>query len=347
MKSTFSRTASLLCALLLCAGGLTACNSAAADLSYSSVTAAPRASENGSWTYGLKSAYDDAEMASEDFSYDYDLTGAESAPANAQETRKIVRTARVSLQTKRFDDALDAVSAMAEQFGGYIESSDVSGRQYDADYRVRNASFTLRIPADRLDECLDSLCTSDELFNVLNKTMNSSDITDSYYDTKSRLDSLKTQEERLLAMLEGATELEYMLQIEQTLADVRYQIENYYSAMQRYDSQVAMSTLSIELEEVLNYEVQVSTPKSYGERLASAFQSSWRGFVRGAGDFFIDLIFALPAILVVALVIALTVALIRYGVRRSRRKRVERMQRLYAQSAAASPGEETPKPESK
>ena len=50
-------------------------------------------------------------MASEDYIYDYDMTGKESVPATAQETRKIVRTAQVSLQTKRFDDALDAVSA--------------------------------------------------------------------------------------------------------------------------------------------------------------------------------------------------------------------------------------------
>lgn len=236
------------------------------------------------------------------------------------DTRKIIKTVSLELETKKFNDAVAQITNSAAARGGYIEYSYVSGESMDSDVTERRANFTIRIPAAVLDEYVNSLSGD---FNVLSKTENSSDITDVYYDSEARLKSLQTQEERLLKMLEGATELQYMLQIEQTLADVRYQIESYYSTIKRYDSQVSLSTVTINLYEVIEYKEITEKPKTYGERLGQAVKDSWKHFVDGLEDLSVDFVYSIPALLVLAVFAAIVFFIIRGIIRKNRRKKEE------------------------
>ena len=224
------------------------------------------------------------------------------------DTRKIIKTVNLELETKRFNDAVAQITASATANGGYIEYSYVSGESLQSKNMERNAKFTVRIPASVLDAYVSGLGGN---FNVLSKTENASDITDSYFDAEARLKSLQTQEERLLAMLEGATELQYMLQLEQTLADVRYQIESYYSTIKRYDSQVSLSTVSISLYEVIEYQQIIEKPKTYTERLGQAIKRSWHDFIDGLKDFSVDFVYAFPTLLVLVVFITGAVLIVR------------------------------------
>lgn len=254
--------------------------------------------------------------AAEEGYYDYDTVQKPAAEAESDtiaDTRKIIRTVTLELETKTFNDAVALITSSTASNGGYIEYSYVSGDSLDSNKIERRANFTIRIPASVLDSYINSLGSS---FNVLSKTENSSDITDTYYDTEARLKSLQTQEERLLSMLEGATELQYMLQIEQTLAEVRYKIESYYSTMKRYDSQVSLSTIAINLYEVIEYQDVIEKPKTYGQRLGLAVKESWEHFYEDFKDFTVDLVYAIPTLIVVAALIVVAVLIIRRVTRR-------------------------------
>jgi len=227
------------------------------------------------------------------------------------DTRKIIYTVNLTLETKTFDQAVNDITDSVTKLGGYIENSHVSGQSLSQSETARYASFTLRIPAASLDEYVGYIEGS---YHVTSHNTNASDITDSYYDAESRLKSLLTQEERLLEMLEGAKDLEYMLKIEDKLASVRYQIESYHSTLSRYDKQVAMSTVYIDLNEVMEYKPVVELPKTFGQRMTQAIKNSWNNFVDGLEDFAIDFVYALPGlimfiffVLIVVLVIVLTV----------------------------------------
>jgi len=323
-----------LCALLLgTAMLLSGCNSAS-DSANRVAGSAPGAvfddysfsekSESGGLNYAVE----------EDALADMEFSSTTSSPGSGtvSDTRKIIRTANLTVQTKQFDQAAAQIPALAAQLGGYVESSSVSGNSYDAgDYSIRSASFTLRIPSARLDAYLDSLGGDPQLFNITERNLQSEDITDVYFDAESRLKSLQTQEERLLAMLEKAEDLEYMIQLENALADVRYQIENYYSAIQRYDSQVSMSSVSILLREVAQYQSLAQAPKTYGERLSIAFVNSWSGFVDDLGDFFIDIVYMIPGLLVLIVLFCCVFFPLRRTIRRRKQKK------LAAYAAACQP----------
>jgi len=236
------------------------------------------------------------------------------------DTRKIIKNVSLSLETLEFDKAVESIKADAVAQGGYIESSYISGSSINDGYgyNQRYASFTIRVPANILSNYVDSLSKN---YNMLSINESSSDITDQYYDTESRLNSLVTQEERLLSMLEGATELQYMLEIERNLADVRYQIENYYSTLTRYDNQVSMSTVSINLQEVVKYQEIIEPPKTFGERFSSAIAGSWNNFVYDFQNFVIDFTYALPGLLTFLVILAVIIVIIVVTIKRNRKKK--------------------------
>lgn len=235
------------------------------------------------------------------------------------DTRKIIKTVTLYLETKDFDSAIDEITSITAAAGGYIESSYVTGKSYN-DYGnvTRNATFTLRVPAEGLDAYVNKLSDS---FNVLSRQESSADITDTYFDSKARLDSLLTQEERLLSMLENADDLEYMLKLEDKLSEVRYQIENLNSMLQRYDKSVSMATINVTLQEVVEYQKITEAPKTFGERLYNSFVESWTDFAKGLQDFAVGLVYALPTLLVLAVIVAVIVILVVSLSKRQNRRR--------------------------
>jgi len=241
---------------------------------------------------------------------------------DSSDSQKIIKTGSITIESKEFDTAVEDIKQILSGKGGYIASSDITGSSVYADKTARRASFTLAVPADKFEAFLDEVSGK---FNVLYKNTNSQDITDTYYDTKSRLNSLITQEERLLSMLETADKLDYMLQLESRLSEVRYEIEKYNSMLQRYDKQVAYSSVSLVLREVVEYTKIVEEPKTFGERLTSALKGSWNNFLDGGEDFLVWLIYALPGLIIFLLIILVIVLIISGAVKKSKRKRSERL----------------------
>lgn len=245
------------------------------------------------------------------------------APANdALAQRKIIRTMRIMAETKAFDAATAAIEQLCADLGGYIESSSRSGGsiRYSSSVVARSASYTLRIPAEKLDAFRAGMSGD---INVVDESSKISDITDQYFDVDTRIATLKIEEERLLEMLEKATELEYLITLEQRLSEVRYEIESYTGTLRRYDSQVAYSTVNLTLDEVVEYTEVIEAPKSFGEQLGVAFRESWSDFADGCRDFAIWFVYAIPTLMVLAVIAAVIVGGILLLVRRSNRRRGE------------------------
>ena len=115
-----------------------------------------------------------------------------------------------------------------------------------------------------------------ELCNVVSRSTDVADVTESYTDTEARLKTLRLQEERLLEILSKATELSDVLELESRLSDVRYQIESYEATLRNYDSRVSYSTLHITLQEVVEYSIINDPPQTLGQRLSDGFKDSMR-----------------------------------------------------------------------
>ena len=231
-------------------------------------------------------------------------SGSGAAPKGSPE--KLIYSASATVETTEFDGTIEKLSALVEQYGGFVESSSVNGSNYYTQSRgyssTRYASYVIRVPSEKFSALMGSLST---LGNVPYSHTYTENITAQYYDTDARLTAYQTQEARLLEMMEAAKTVEDLIAIEEKLTELRYQIESLQSTLKNWDRQVAYSTLDLEVQEVVEY-----TPESrmsYGQELALALSSG----LKRTGEFFKDLLLAiagaLPALVILAVVLAILI----------------------------------------
>ncbi len=317
---------------------LSACGSSASDMTGSAKYAAESAMEAAG--YG---PYDNAAMTEEAAAM-ADERGTGSGDVIDTSTRKLITTMNLDCETWDLDETLSAVEKKVSDLGGYIESSNIYNGTYYYDDAVRTAGITARIPASKLDLFVEMVEGST---NITSKSVNVQDVTLSYVDIESRKKSLRTEEKRLLDIMNSAESIEDIIAIEDKLSDVRYQLESIESQLRSYDNQVDYSTVYLNIEEVVVY-----TPldkESAFERMSRGFEESLVEVGDGLVDFVVYVVSHIPQIIlfiIVVIIIAIIVKLISAGNKKKRLKKAAMMQVQYQnmnpgyQPQAPQPGAE-------
>ncbi len=240
-------------------------------------------------------------------------TAGELDPEDFAGDRKIIYTADVDIETETYDDGVAVIRSLLDESGGYISSTSQSGSSAEGN---RRANYTCRIPSQKYRAFLDGLTGAGNVYSVSEYT---DDITLEYIDVEARLSSLEAQRDRLQQLADEAEDIETLLSIETQLSNVQYQLESYTAQMRSYDNQVDYSTVNIYLREV----GKVSEGTGFGTRIRAAFSGSWENFVSGVQGFVIAVIYALPMIVILAVIAAIVIPL---AVRHSRRVRAHQNQ---------------------
>lgn len=187
---------------------------------------------------------------------------------------KIIVNGNMSLETLELDKTLESLKGNIKKFNGYVQSSD-SGKNYNG---RRYYSATIRIPADKYQEFIASL---GENGNIVTYSESISDITTSYYDVQARIDNLIAERERVTEFYKKAETIEELMQIEQRLTDIQYEIDAKSVQIRNWDTLVSYSTLYINISETT---VFTETKTSFGERIAESFRNGWVVFTEGVQD---------------------------------------------------------------
>ncbi len=225
--------------------------------------------------------------------------------------RDIIKTANVEMETKEFDTATTSIISLVEQYGGIIESSELYS--YDYDYgEEREMSLRIRVPSGDYSKFLQEL---GGFGNVLHISETSEDVTEQLVDYNARLETLRVQEQRLLEILAQAETVTEMIEIESSLAQVRYEIETIDAQRASVQGLVDMSTISLWLREVVVY---TPTEVTFGEEIGLAFLSGTE-FLFDAIEFAILAFFTLLPIAILFLIPAVIVLLIILIVKRKKR----------------------------
>lgn len=342
----FSRLLALLLALALLGLSLCACGAAdskstEAAAYYSNTTAAETPAE---MKLESEMAEEEAVADSAAFATTTEVTEAGAMDAAVTDvSSKIIYSADLLAQTTDFDAAIATLDAQIASFGGFIERSDVNGdTNYDENgvARIVNrwAYYVIRVPAARFEEFLRQ---TEGIRNVTSLSRYAENVTSQYTDYEARLSSLRTQEDRLLSMLEKSEDVESLIALEQRLSDVRYELESIERNLKNLDMQISYSTVTLNLEEVEIYTPSVPVQRSFGEKLADALSSGWNRFVRNIQYFCIDLVSMLPGLILLVLIVLVCFLGGRKLVRRAKTRREKKA------AAKAAPQEATQNPDTK
>ena len=167
------------------------------------------------------------------------LPGSVAVPAE----RKIIRNGSLTLEVRRLDEALSAIRSAAEKAGGYVTNESQGKDEYGA----RQGSITCRVPAGSLDKALTQF---QALGKVESVNVTAEDITEQYFNLEIRLRNQRDLETRFRALLDKpGNKVSDLLEIEREMARVRGEIDELEGRKRFWDSQVSLSTLTIQLHE--------------------------------------------------------------------------------------------------
>ena len=153
--------------------------------------------------------------------------------------RKIISTASLNLEVEDVPAAVQRVTAIAEDLGGFVEQlSSVGGEDRE------NANLTLRVPQDRFTAAIGRI---EALGNVHSRDLGREDVSEEFIDLEARLKSLKREEVSLLSLLERAAGVSDVLAIERELSRVRLEIERHQGRLDFLERRVDLATIHVTL----------------------------------------------------------------------------------------------------
>lgn len=246
----------------------------------------------------------------------------------------LIRTVSMTIATENFDDLAQLIRTNVSTYGGYFENMYISGTGTVNDYK--RGTYVIRVPAENLDALTAAL---DGQGTLISSSETTEDVTLDYVDIQSHLSALRTEQDSLMALLEEADDLDTIVQLENYLADIRYEIEYYESQARTMDNLVTYATLTINLEEVVTEEPPVEIDEVREEtlktRVSKAFSESMSKVKAESKDLLVSFAGSLP-IMTARLIVLGFFFLIGFGAYKIIKKRKAKKAALAKASESSS-----------
>jgi len=252
------------------------------------------------------------------------VSGEGGGNANAaQVERLVIQNADLSVVVSDVELRMDEISKMAVDMGGFVVSSNLY-QGYTSDYTpVPEASLTIRVPSEKLDEALELI--KKDAVEVQNETRSGTDVTAEYVDLKSRLKTYEAAEKELTELMENSQNAEEVVNIFNQLMYYREQIELVKGQIKYYEEAAALSAISVRLvaeETIKPVTIGKWEPKGVALEAIQDLLDFWKGFVDSMIRF---VIYTLPVLVTIGIPFYLAFLGLRWVFRKMRgnKKKVE------------------------
>lgn len=239
--------------------------------------------------------------------------------ASQTQERLVIENADLAIVVKDPKARMAEINALANEFGGYVVSSNLYQSFTSSGMEVPEATIVIRIPAERLDEGLERIKEGALDIDYENRT--GQDVTSIYVDLQAQLSAKEAAEQKLLEIMDQATRAEDVLAIYLQVQQVQTEIEQLKGQIKYYEESAAMSSISVRLiaeEGTQPISIGPWTPEGAAKE---AIEDLIR-FAQNFAEFLIRLVLLiLPALILIAIPLYLLYLLGRAAYRRVRRSR--------------------------
>ena len=315
----------LITALVIMVFALTACAKAAATEAY------PSMYENKSLDYAgaPAAAATEAPMMDEREAMvaPSPMDGASGSSA-APIQQMVIYNASLSIAVEDPGKTMNEIIKLAESLGGHVVNSNIYKSLTRDGVEVPEAYLMIRVPADQLNFALDQIkaMTGDTTKYTLSESISGQDVTQEYTDLSSRLKNLQEADAKLTELYDKAEKTEDALAVYNQKVQLTEQIEVIKGQMNYYEQSAAQSAINITIvdQKTITPPITVAgwQPKGVAEKALRALVEFGKGLV----EFLIWLVITIIPIVVI--IGAPIYFLVRWLVKRGRRKAAERMEAL-------------------
>lgn len=167
--------------------------------------------------------------------------------------RLIVRSGSLTIEVLDTKQALESISKIAVQLGGFVVQSNTWQETYYQSNTLPYGSITIRVAAENFDQAIEAIQanTPDPEKNVLSKVISGEDITSEYIDSTSRLSSLEATRTKLYEIMDTAATAEETLTVYKEISDIESQIEVLKGQIKYMEESAALSSISAEVHPIV------------------------------------------------------------------------------------------------
>lgn len=206
--------------------------------------------------------------------------GSSDARVAAQVERLVIQNADLAVVVADVEARMKEIQALAEDMGGFVVASNLYQTYASNSVLVPEATITIRVPAEKLDEALERI--KKDAVDVQSETRSGQDVTAEYVDLKSRLKNYESAEKELSELLENAATSEDVINIFNQLAYYREQIELTKGQIKYFEEAAALSAISIRLiaeETIQPIEIAGWEPQGVARDAVQDLIYFWQDFV--------------------------------------------------------------------
>ncbi len=236
-------------------------------------------------------------------------TSYRAADGNIISSRVYIQNADIIMETLKYDESVSGIEALVEKYGGFIQNRTVNGDGAISSgyYSARSARYVFRIPKDNFEPFMSEL---QQFGSITRNQTYVDDVTDEYYDYKIRLDTLNEQKKRLDELISQAKDINDIIVLENAVEETIYEIESIKGSLNRLESLISYSTISLNLDEVFESTLIRTVPQTFGERVRDRFRNSFENIKNGIEDFGVFIFGSILEIVLVLAVIAVLILII-------------------------------------
>jgi hypothetical protein len=211
------------------------------------------------------------------------------APSESSD-RLIIQDTGLSLQVKDVAKSIDEIENTTKEFGGFLITSHLSKPEGAA-----SGNISVRVPEDKRKEAMTAY--KNMAVKVVSESVNGTDVTDQYTDLQAQLDVLQKTKIKFEDILDRATAVNDLLNVQQQLISLQSQIDNVKGQQKYYEQSAKLSKITIYLS---TDELALPYAPTNEWRPTVIFKEAVRslvGAIRGIGSLAIWAIVFLPIII--------------------------------------------------
>ena len=174
--------------------------------------------------------------------YNNSASSVRSVSNSAVPERQIIRSAAMSLEVEKPKGSSEIIVALVKAEGGFLEDT--------RNYTNESVFLRIRIPSKKLDSLLQKI-SGEGL--VTSQSTNSRDVTEEMMDVGARLNNFVKLRARMRKLLDKAEKVTEILDIEKELSRIQTQIDRIEGQRKLLESQVAYSSLDLNLNKKIVY----------------------------------------------------------------------------------------------
>lgn len=199
--------------------------------------------------------------------------------------QKIIKNASLRFETDDLEKTFNHIQTAIKANKGSIQND-----YQEKNYHNISRNIKVRVPSQNFDSFLEAISKGVTYFDE--KNISSENVTEEFIDLNSRLNTKRKLEARYLEILQKATKISEILEIEKQISTIREEIEAKEGRLKYLENRVSESTFEINFYKTIAEKEGVKI--SYGSKIWNAIKS---GFF-SLSEFVISVISLWPFIIV-------------------------------------------------